>query len=311
MVNRIVEKLKIINMKNILVFLIICITLAGCKYDDSYFDPKLDKTICYFASEKNYTRTVVVGEGLRFKIGAAMAGASSNDKERKVDFRIMGGTLPTNYFNYSSLMNNGKITATIPAGEILGYFPVIFDSAKFLNDPVSLKGTYTIPVKIIGTSLDSIGADSINISVKYMAKVDGFYLYESVIKREINGIILQSKTRTEKSVGEGDSYTWKLTTIAPFTVEAVSAISAFTTSLKFLLTVSGNSVSFGQPVGSPIITPEGENTYYPLTRDFVLNYQFKKPGNDTLYHVSQKLIFRNRLRDGINEPRDYLNSLNK
>lgn len=295
-------------MKNTLIFLTICVTLAGCKYDDSYLDPKLDKTICYFASQKDYTRTVVVGEGLCFKIGAAMAGAISNVEERRVDFRIVGGTLPTNYFNYSSLMSSGKITATIPAGGILGYFPVIFDSLKFLNDPISLIGTYTIPVKIIGTSLESIGADSINVRVKYMAKADGFYLYESIIKREINGTIVQSKTQSEKSVGESDSYAWRLTTTAPFSVEAVSAISAFTTSLKFRLTVSGNSVSYQQSSGSPIVTPEGDNTYDQLTRDFVLNYQYKKPGNDTLYHVAEKLIFRNRLRDGINEPRDYLNA---
>lgn len=311
MVSKIIETFKVENMKNILIILLIGLVLAECKYDDSYLDPKLDKTICYFASQKTYTRTVVVGEGLRFKIGAAMAGTLSNNKDCRVDFRIGGGTLPTNYYNYGNLMSSGKITTTIPKGEILGYFPVIFDSVKFLNDPISLKGTYSIPVKIIGTSLDSIGADSINVSVKYMAKIDGFYLYESTIKREINGVIVQSKTQTEKSLSESDSYTWRLTTTAPFSVEAVSAILAFTNSLKFWLTVSGNSVTYIQSPGSPVVTPEGENTYDRLTRDFVLNYQYKKPGNDTLFHVSEKLIFRNRLRDGINESRDYLNSLPK
>ena len=51
---------KIIFSLTLMVFAVV-----GCKkYDDGYLDAKLPKTIAYFASFQEYTRTVVVGEGL-------------------------------------------------------------------------------------------------------------------------------------------------------------------------------------------------------------------------------------------------------
>ena len=66
-------------------------------------------------------------------------------------------------------------------------------------------------------------------------------------------------------------------------------------------------VSYESITGQPVVTPEGTNSYDWKTRDFMLNYYYKKPGiTDTTYHVSSKLIFRNRIRDKVNETRDYL-----
>ena len=124
------------------------IVLAGCKkYDDGYLNPALPKTVAYFASFLEYSRTVVVGEGLEFKIGPAMGGVLTNTKDRTVDLQIgavLNKTtpadprvlLPLAYYNSKDL--SGAIRTTIPAGQVVGYFTVKLDSITFLNDPVSM-----------------------------------------------------------------------------------------------------------------------------------------------------------------------------
>ena len=76
-------------MKKIIsVPLLVIVIMAGCKkYDDGYLNPSLPKTLAYFASFQEYSRTVVVGEGLSFKIGPAMAGVLTNTKDRTVDLQ--------------------------------------------------------------------------------------------------------------------------------------------------------------------------------------------------------------------------------
>lgn len=319
-------------MKKILTGIcILTVAITGCKkYDDGYLDAKLPKTIAYFASFQEYTRTVVVGEGLEFKIGPAMAGVLKNPKDQTVELQIGSvlyktsptdtrELLPTNYYNSAQL--GSKALVTIPAGEFLGYMTIKLDSTLFLNDPKSmyrnlnaLEG-YTIPVKILSTSLDSIakGLDSIKVSLKYIAGVDGYYLYKNVIKKEVAGIIIDSRTQVDSAINEADNSTWRLLTQGPFKVKVTSAASAFTSGLNFNLTVDANkAITYESIAGQPVITPESTNTYDSKTRDFSLNYNYKKAGiADTIYHVSSKLIFRNRVRDRVTETRDYLSYFNK
>lgn len=322
--------------KIILAFLVIGIgfTFTGCKYDDSYLNPELEKKIAYFASEKAYTRTVVVGEGMQFKIGAAMAGALTNDKDRTVDFVI--GTypgvspkllLPSNMYNSNEL--SGTIRGIIPAGQFLGYFTVKIlgnDSIAFLNNPESLTGNYTIPVRLVATSLDSINVsrDSVQVSVKYQSTVEGFYLYQSVIKKEVGGVIVETKTQTDNYANESDANTFKLSTKGPYKVEVTSAANTIakadaknTNVFVFNLNVDANKlITYESVEGQPVITAEGTNSYDSKTRDFQLNYKYSKLpvvgfNSDTIFHVSTKLIFRNRMLDKINQTRDYLSYFNK
>ncbi|MCX6309269.1 MAG: hypothetical protein NTY32_10730 [Bacteroidia bacterium] len=306
----------------LIIIVVISFTAVSCAYDDSYLDAKLPKNMAYFASLKDYTRTVVVGEGLRFKIGAAMAGELTNNADRTVDFKLgnlgflVGDTshvaLPTDYYNYSSLVGTaGTAQALIPKGSFIGYFSVELDSTKFLNDANALKGKFTIPVKIVGTSLDSINStnDSVTIMIRYIAGIDGYYLYKNTIQKEINGANVGSPM-VENFANESDNSAWRLLTKGPFTVEVTSAIAAKSTSgMKFNLTVDGSGISYQSIAGQATVQAESTNTYDKTTRDFNLNYRYKKTGNDTIYHVNSNLIFRNRVRDGINEPRDYLNRL--
>lgn len=116
-------------MKHLFILAAIVLCLSGCKYNDDYLAPRLDQTIAYFASATSYNRTLIVGEGLYFKIGAAMAGVKENPKDESVYMYIsrepLGGgkeLMPKDYYNSSEL--GGVIEATIPKGEFLGYFTV-------------------------------------------------------------------------------------------------------------------------------------------------------------------------------------------
>jgi hypothetical protein len=314
--------------KLIIVLIAIALNAASCAYDDSYLDAKLPKNMAYFASLKEYHRTLVVGEGLRFKIGAAMAGELNNNADRTVNFKLGSAVafpfedlvhvpLQTDYYNYNTLTgSSGLVQATIPKGLFIGYFTVVMDSVKFLNHPLAMLSAsqtkfLTLPVKIVSTSLDSVNKanDSITIKVRYMAGTDGYYLYKNTITKKLNGNTVGT-TITENYASESDEQAWRLTTAGPFTVEVASAIAEKTTSgLKFNLTVVPSGISYQSIAGQAVVEANGPSTYDKTTRDFILNYTYKKAGNDTVYHVNSNLIFRNRMRDGINETREYLNKL--
>ncbi len=303
-------------MKKILIIgFTILLGLSGCKYDDDYLKPELDETIAYFASSASYNRTLIVGEGLQFKIGAAMAGVTENKKNETVDMTIpqdplSGGKelLPSGYYNYSEL--NGVIKATIPAGEFLGYFTVKMDSAKFLSDPGSLAGKYALPVKITDTSLGTINEElsSILVTLKYMSNVDGYYLYESTIKEEVDGAIV--RTTSESYPNESDNSAWRLATQGPFTVQVTPAVNSSANGVKFKLTVQSNAVSYESVDGQPVVEADGANSYDPKTRDFELNFKYNGSAEGTVYHISTKLIFRNRMVDHVNQTREYLSYFN-
>ncbi len=253
-------------MKKILIAVIL-LGLISCKYNDDYLNPKLESK-AYFASNLEYTRTVIVGEGMQFKIGAAASGSLQSPVGQTVDMIIDKSAalgdgkklIPDTYYNSTELKD--IIKATI-GDNFLGYFTVKIDSVNFLNDPLSLDGNYTIPVKIVNTSLQSINEerDKVQVSVKYMSKVDGYYLYTSNIKREINGII-DGWNITEKYPNESDNSTYRLETTEPFKVKVTPAVNSFLNDISFeLIVVDDNSVSFNSLINHPEIIAVGENKY--------------------------------------------------
>ena len=301
-------------MKKVFIIAIgIVLGLTGCKYDDGYLDPTLP-TQAYFASKSDYTRTVIVGEGMYFKVGAAMSGVLENKKNETVDMIIDKGAfvgenkvlLPDNFYNSSEL--SGTISATIPAGSFLGYFTVKIDSLNFLNDVDSRTGKYALPVKIVGTSLQSVSRDlsTVRISVQYMARIDGYYLYRSSIKKESDGSVVE-----ESYPNESDKSTYRMETVAPFSVRVTPAANSALNGVNFDLTLNeDNSVILASVAGSPEITATGENKYDKKTRDFKLNYKYTDTKSGETYDVSQELIFRNRMVDGVNQTREYLSYFN-
>ena len=313
------------KIKNILFAVAIVIGLLnGCKYDDSYLDATIGYTMTYFASN-SHTRTVIPGEGLYFGVGPAMAGVIENPNDQTVDIVFPRNEFPSSYnrtlmpanyiSNFSELSSVVKVT--IPKGRFLGLHTVVLDSVAFLNDPAALNATYAIPIKIVGTSLDSINAarDSILITVRYQSTYEGYYFFKnSTITPEHGGTMFPS--RTESYTNESNNSCWTLTTLEPFKVRAVSAVNAFTQSLQFDLSVTRDGTVTYDISEAPnqTVEPEAgkENKYDSKTRDFTLNFKYVKPeNNDTTYHVSTTLYFRNRIVDNIMQTREYLMHYNQ
>ena len=310
------------KIKILFTFAVVLVLFSGCKYDEDWLDPQQIRPTVYFASELSYERTVIPGEGLQFGIGPALGGVITNKTDWSVDLQILKGVempdnrklLPDNYYNSSEL--GGNIRVTIPKGEYMNFFYVKLDSTQFINDANTMAGSnplYALPVKIVGTSAEVINEDrdQVLVAVKYQASFDGWYLHETTIEREHGGQMISGRTTTEKSYAEATAVTWRLATIGPFSVRATAPTGGnFNQGLQFNMTVNGNSVSYGAPVsGQPTVEAiSGKtNSYSWETRDFELNFKYMKPeNNDTIYHVSTKWEFRNRLIDGVNQPRHVL-----
>ena len=291
------------------------VLFSGCKYDDDWLNPTDVPPMAYFASALSYERTVIPGEGLQFGIGPALAGDIKRKNDQTVDLVIVKNVvdisstrklLPDDFYNSSEL--GGNIRVTIPKGELFDFFYVKLDSVKFLNDAKAMIGSsplYALPVRIVGTSVDTINADrdEVLVAIRYQASFDGWYLHETTIENE-NGV----KIASEKSWAEADNQSWRLETRGPFTVIATPPVTSFNNGLNFKLTVQGNSVSFEQVDGEPLVEAIAgkTNSYDWTTRDFQLNFKYTKPDDETVYHVSTKLTFRNRVIDGINQPRAHL-----
>jgi len=69
---------------------------------------------------------------------------------------------------------------------------------------------------------------------------------------------------------------------------------------KIQITINGdNSVTLSSVEGATPITDLGNSTYDPETREFTLNYSYDMGG--VIYTSNDKLVFRNRVVDGINQ----------
>ena len=89
------------------------------------------------------------------------------------------------------------------------------------------------------------------------------------------------------------------------------AVNSSANGVKFNLTVKGSAVTYESIAGQPVVEADGSNTYDSKTRDFELNFKYKDNQSEAVYHVSTKLIFRNRMVDNFNQTREYLSYFNK
>jgi len=291
---------------------VVLVVFAGCKYDDDYLRPTDIRPTVFFASNLSYERTVIPGEGLQFGIGPALGGVIDNKTDWTVDLQILKNfalpdnrvLLPDDFYNSSEF--GGTFKVTIPKGEYMKFFTVKLDSAKFLNAANTMVGSsplYALPVKIVGTSAEVINTnrDQVLVAVRYQAAYDGWYLHETTTNN-IN----------ERSIGEGNPVSWRMTTRGPFTVRVAAPTGANANQgLQFDISVAAgsSSVSYGPQIdGQPLVEPVAgkPNTYDWKMRDFELNFRYKKADDETYYNVSTKLSFRNRVIDGINQPRHML-----
>ncbi len=252
---------------------------------------------------QDYNRELVVGEGLKFKLGVVFAGLERSDRDRKATYEIDpslvpdGCTLlPSDYYQCSD-----PSAIVVKKGELKGYMPVTLDSLKFVSDPVSLTGNYVIPFRLVAADADTIpdGKDYMVLHLKYLAKQFGYYQYSGKSVDENGEAFSYQFVSTETtSVRE-------LVTAGPTTLRMLAdpygtaADPAKTYGFSMLLDVptsGGGAVSItADPASGVVVTANGESTYDASSKTFVLRYKYTAGGKE--YTAEDILKFRNRIRD--------------
>lgn len=315
------------DMKKIFIVIFIAVTMVSC-YDDYVND--FDYSSVYFPQQTN-VRTIVVGEGMKFKVGAVLGGVIENNKNLNIDFilddslitpeiltAMKGGAayvkaavssvttlnpLPTDYY---TLSNSSQII--IPKGDHTGTITVQIDSAKFLADTKTLKANYVLPFYISQSDADTIleNKRTAVIGVRYDNMLFGNYWHGGVrtIKNAAGEIVSDSKYYT--FIPAPEIKVNILTTVAPYTLET-NRLSDQAGKMLLTLNIDG-TITVSKSSSSTIeVIPDGESRFNKAKllqdRRIYLSYKYENSDGTTSY-VKDTLTFRNRIRDGINEWQD-------
>lgn len=316
-------------MKKIIALFILSLGMVSC-YDD-YVKDYIYSGV-YFAYQVD-VRTVVVGEGLKIKIGVALGGLRENPVDRVVYFTrdntlvtpailstmssavayikdgVSGVTslspLPDNYY---SLSDESQII--IKAGEHSGVITLEADSVNFLSDPATLKASYVLPLLLTDAALDSViqSKKYSVIGLKYENLLFGNYWHGGVTTiKDASGNVVSVNTY-KTTIPVPDNKIWKLTTVAPTELTVNGYSDQVTTKAQMKLTLSGGNITISSVAGAAkVIEPEGTSAYNQARllqdRKLFLNYKYTNT-DGTISYVQDTLTFRNRLRDGVNEWQD-------
>jgi len=301
-------------MKKILIILSLAV-LGACGFED--IEVEYGVTSVYFYNQE-YNRNIVVGEGLRLKVGSMLTGLIKNDKDRIVRYTINESlvTDPAKTVLPRSLYTvDNDEHFVIRKGEFIGFLGVEFDSAAFVNDPKALTGEYVLPVEITGCDdVDSVNAlkKHILVSISYWAKQHGNYYYSGQTIRKNAGVSVDTLTYAYDRTNANSVR--QLITVGPNTMEVIpdnAGSSSDPGKNLFSFNVSVPTLGGGEVTIAPsdnsavVVTANGSSSYDEANRTFYLNYAY----NDGLYDcfATDTLVFRNRVRDvqadgqGVNE----------
>lgn len=327
--------LKEIIMKKILALIVLTMAMASC-YEEYLLD--YEYTGIYFAIQQD-VRTFVVGEGMKFEVGASLGGVKQNEIDRDVNFildpalvtparlALMQSSswahikdpvtpvavlqqLPATHFT----MTPSTTKMVIKAGWHGGTVVVKADSTAFLNDSLkTIYSTYVLPFYITSANADSIlEPKRFNIvGTKFENMLFGNYWHggAALVNRPSKAdttIIYKTKVPTL------DNLVWTLTTVGPSTLTCNGYYNKTVTAgvKQMNLTLKGTKIYLSAGTGaSNAFTQDGEckfiKTKLLQERKIVLKYKYTETvAPFYTYHCTDTLTFRNRMRDGVNEWQD-------
>jgi hypothetical protein len=316
-------------MKKILAYLILPFAMVSC-YDDYVLDYDINGV--YFPNPIN-VRTVVVGEGLKIRVGAQLGGVLENKVSRDVNFVIDNNLitpgvleemkshawfwvsepasavsdlqpLPSDYY---SLSDPGKIV--IQKGWHSGFVTLTVDSAKFLGEAGTKNPIYALPLYITTADADTIIGNlrSTVIGLRYDNMLFGNYLHGGVTTvKDASGTTVETITYPT-AVNQSSNEIMQLSTMAPDAV-VTNGYSRTRTGLgEILLTLDGENITVsGAPGSTNNFEADGASSFNraKLLQDRKLFLNYKYEDDELTYHCQDTLTFRNRIRDGINEWQD-------
>jgi hypothetical protein len=318
-------------MKKILAFIILSIAMVSC-YEDYIYD--FTYTSVYFPYQMD-VRTFIVGEGMKIEVGAALGGVRENTKDRNVSFTLDNSlinatllsdmkaasapyirntvapvttqqALPASFYTISS-----PNTMVIKSGQHMGSVVIRPDSVNFLNDSLkTMNATYVLPFRITAADADSIKFDKKTnaVAVRFENMLFGNYWHGGAAL--VNRPAKPDTTIIYRwAVNDISSKIWTLTTLGPSSLgaNAYFNVSSSPTKNEIKLVLKGTKVYVSSVTGSTVtFSQDGECTYNNpkllQNRKIFLKYKFVSGGNT--YHCTDTLVFRNRLRDGVNEWQD-------
>ena len=284
-------------------------------------------------------RSVVVGEGMKFYTAVALAGVIDNREDRTVDYSVDNSlvnaeTLAAMKVNslsyitslvkpvselkelpsseYTLINDGGKAGSTvIGKGKHSGRITVQVDSAAFLSGSASLVPDHVLALRITdGHGLGIIdGYSTTVIGIRYENMLFGNWWHggKAVAMDASGNVVDQVYYSTE--IPQTDSKVWTLTTVEPHSLTANAVGNELNSSkaqMKITLEKDGK-VSISSVEGaSYVVEPDGESRYNQArllqNRKLFLNYKYEKDGK--VWHATDTLTFRNRIRDGVNEWQD-------
>jgi len=314
-------------MKKILGLIILTALMSSC-YKDYVKD--YDYNAIYFPYQYD-VRTMVVGEGMRIQVGAALGGVRENTIDRTVNYTInntlitpailasmkTGATyiknavattttllpLPTAYYSLSNVSQ-----MIIHKGDHSGYVTLTVDSTKFLTDPLTLNGNYAVPFYITSATTDSILPlmRSNVVAIKYENMLFGNYWHGGrTIRKDATGKPLDT-LNYPTTIPVPEAKIWILKTTAPWDLIVNGYSDQVTTKAggEFKITLNGTNVVISSVTGSTkVVLPDGASTFNKpkllQDRKLFLNYKYANADGTTSY-AKDTLTFRNRIQDGIN-----------
>jgi hypothetical protein len=320
------------DMKKLLALIILSIAMVSC-YENYIYD--FTYTSIYFPYQMD-VRTVVVGEGMKIDVGAALGGVRHNEKDRVVSFTldntlitpalltkmqaasqpyIKNATIPVTTLqqlpsNYYTITNPG--TMIIKKGQHEGGVTIKPDSVTFLNDSLkTIYGTYVLPFRITKADADSLITlrQTNTVAVKFENMLFGNYWHGGAAKvGKVATPAVDSATITYRwATNDIATKIWTLTTAGPSTLYTNGYFNLQTAKNELKLVLKGTTVYLSAAPGSTnVYTQNGECTFNNAkllqNRKVFLNYTFKS-GKYT-YRCTDTIYFRNRIRDGVNEWQD-------
>ncbi len=325
--------------KNILLIAAAALSLTSC-YEDYIKDSSTPGV--GFANATD-VRSVIVGEGLKFSTAVALGGVIENRQDRTIGYSVDGSlvseetlaamqTNPLSYINtlmadvteikalpsseYTLVNEGGKDGCTvIPSGRHSGKITVKIDSSAFFGTSGSacLVPDVVIPLRITGTNDSGLGIiadhETTVIGVRYENMLFGNWWHggKAVVESATGE---KSTVYYSTEIPQSSNLVWTLTTVAPHSLTANAVANEVNRSfpqMKLTLEEDGNVIIEAVEGATYSVSPDGESSYNRArllqNRKIFLNYKFSK-ADGSVWHATDTLTFRNRLRDGVNEWQD-------
>ena len=212
--------------------------------------------------------------------------------------------LPVDCFSLSDpermVVRSGRHTATV----------TVKADERFLADPhASPRPYYALAFRIAEADADVVPLEKsfAVIAVRYENMLFGNYWHGGVttVKNDVTGEIVE-KNEYPLEIPHDESRVYTLTTAAPDAL-TTSRMGDWEGSLRLTLREDGG-IAVASADGRYVIEPFGDGCYFNRAkrlqdRKLVLNYKFSN-GDGTTTYIEDVLVFRNRVRDGVNEWQD-------